>query len=1365
MKRTLELKLFFLALLCAVAQGALAQVSVWDGKSKEPPVIVEWPVYAIKNAAQFAWLIDCPRDYMSGKIYYRLDTDLDMGDQTWTPIGYINGEVVGFYSHLLGQGHTVRINISGVTENYQGLFAKIGYEGSVDNLHVIGKISCSRSRLVGGIAGENDGGSISNCWVSADVSSDWKESASAYTAKVGGIVGENHAGTIEYCCVTGDVTNNDADVGGIAGYNCSDNGGGIIRHCTFYGTRNSTHSQDNKYVGDQDATMENMYDSFNQGEYDAAGARALYRYALKYPYAINVSTEGYGTVEVSAGGENNIPGWRKGETITLTCKTGMVKSIEIKDSGDDTVSLQGQSHDGTMYWFVMPKGGVKIKLVFVTPGWLNHAGTEADPISIGSSADWDGFANYVSNVTSFSGKYVKLNADISASTMAGSSDHKFQGTFLGNNKTLTLNLSATGNDCAPFRYIDGATICDLKIAGTVNTSAKFGASIAAHNSGTSTITNCHSSVTIGGTISGDGTHGGFVAMNEGDATLVFAGCTFTGGMTGSADYNGGFVGWNAGSTIHYTHCIFAPAELTMGASNSCTFNRNGRNNITQSYFTRAFGEAQGTKAIAINKAPANLGSQVQDYGMVKAYENGLLYDGKYYTAISIPGSGTEANPCLIGTADQWNDFTGYIANGYTFSGEFVKLAGNISISTMAGTDNANSFQGTFDGDGHTLTVNYNTSEPRTAPFRHVKNAVIRNLTVAGTITTSAQFAAGIVGESHGSLTLTGCRSSVAINSSVQGDGTHGGLVSTLSGKDNAITIEGCVFDGSFATTNGTSNCGGFIGWPVYNRPTIRHSLMMPGSVAAGMLKNTFSRWHTTYMPTIEKCFFIATENLPEDQGSAGQGVSTIPDQFGKLEKDYGLVKVYTNGIQYDGMYYLESALILPGSGTESDPYTIGSTADWDNFAKQTGSGCHYTNQYIKLTSDISVTAMADTFEGTFDGNGHTLTVNIDLKDWGLQAAPIRNTRNATIKNLKTAGTITSNYLYMAGIVGNVKGNTTIENCSSSIALHSGDITIIGGLVACVNSDVTLNISGCAFTGSLTIGGSYKLLGGGIVGISNQQTNISIRDCLFAPSELATQWSKFYTFVTDEVDKFSVTGCYYTQDYGTVQGTKAIALASAPVSLGEQVKDYGMLKAYEGGIFFDGKYYVDDSKIGLDDKADNGSVISELDGITVDIALTGCTLYKDGAWNTICLPFNLTLAGSPLDGAVARPLSSASISGLTLNLAFGDAVTELKAGTPYIIKWASGDNIVNPQFIGVTIDATDRSFDNGANGDKRVRFIGVYKSIAFDGEDKSVLLLGGGNTLYHPVSGAGVGALRAYFKIGDSATKATISVKGSVLTVK
>ena len=130
-----------------------------------------------------------------------------------------------------------------------------------------------------------------------------------------------------------------------------------------------------------------------------------------------------------------------------------------------------------------------------------------------------------------------------------------------------------------------------------------------------------------------------------------------------------------------------------------------------------------------------------------------------------------------------------------------------------------------------------------------------------------------------------------------------------------------------------------------------------------------------------------------------------------------------------------------------------------------------------------------------------------------------------------------------------------------------------------------------------------------------------------------------------------------------------------------------------------------------------------------------------------------LEGSALEGAVARPLTAASISGTTLNLTFGDAVTTLTAGTPYIIKWESGNNIVSPVFYGVTIDKTDRSYDNGQSGDIRVRFLGTYKSTAFDSENKSILLMGGENMLYYPTNGAGIGAQRAYFKIGSDAALA------------
>ncbi|MBP3787578.1 MAG: hypothetical protein ILA22_05520, partial [Prevotella sp.] len=182
-------------------------------------------------------------------------------------------------------------------------------------------------------------------------------------------------------------------------------------------------------------------------------------------------------------------------------------------------------------------------------------------------------------------------------------------------------------------------------------------------------------------------------------------------------------------------------------------------------------------------------------------------------------------------------------------------------------------------------------------------------------------------------------------------------------------------------------------------------------------------------------------------------------------------------------------------------------------------------------------------------------------------------------------------------------------------------------------------------------------------------------------------------------------------------------------------------------------------LALADAADNSDAITAHADKTLVVALSGCTLYKDGSWNTLCLPFDvdLTATDCPLYGATARSLTAASVSGTTLNLTFGDAVNTLDAGTPYIIKW-DGDgtsNIENPVFEGVTIEATKNDYDTNAESvttDERVRFVGTYKSTAFDAENKSILLMGGENTLYYPAEGAGIGSFRAYFKIGgdDSA---------------
>ena len=118
---------------------------------------------------------------------------------------------------------------------------------------------------------------------------------------------------------------------------------------------------------------------------------------------------------------------------------------------------------------------------------------------------------------------------------------------------------------------------------------------------------------------------------------------------------------------------------------------------------------------------------------------------------------------------------------------------------MVGAYPGHAFEGKFHGTGHTITVNYGSSESNittvyTAPFLYVNGGTVDGLIVDGSIYTAAKFAAGFMGRAEGTTSITNCRSSVIINSSVEGDGTHGGFVADI--QDGATTIAGCVFNGS-----------------------------------------------------------------------------------------------------------------------------------------------------------------------------------------------------------------------------------------------------------------------------------------------------------------------------------------------------------------------------------------------------------------------------------------------------------------------------------------------------------------------------------------------------------------------------------------
>jgi hypothetical protein len=190
---------------------------------------------------------------------------------------------------------------------------------------------------------------------------------------------------------------------------------------------------------------------------------------------------------------------------------------------------------------------------------------------------------------------------------------------------------------------------------------------------------------------------------------------------------------------------------------------------------------------------------------------------------------------------------------------------------------------------------------------------------------------------------------------------------------------------------------------------------------------------------------------------------------------------------------------------------------------------------------------------------------------------------------------------------------------------------------------------------------------------------------------------------------------------------------------------------------------------LTDIGDNTEAISTAaeSGKKFNVTLDGRTLYKDGEWNTLCLPFNTTKTGLLADATIMeldvdgkydendRPDANGAYQTIldadgTLHLFFKDA-DAISAGVPYIIKWAnSGEELENPVFENVLINSTASTSVSFTGG----QFLGSYSSQSFSGQNKSILFLGeDGKTLVWPENGAKIGAFRANFDLGNNSVRA------------
>ena len=201
------------------------------------------------------------------------------------------------------------------------------------------------------------------------------------------------------------------------------------------------------------------------------------------------------------------------------------------------------------------------------------------------------------------------------------------------------------------------------------------------------------------------------------------------------------------------------------------------------------------------------------------------------------------------------------------------------------------------------------------------------------------------------------------------------------------------------------------------------------------------------------------------------------------------------------------------------------------------------------------------------------------------------------------------------------------------------------------------------------------------------------------------------------------------------------------------------------------YIIDITPVSLANNADNNSVLTTYKGQTIDVVLTGRTLYKDGAWNTLCLPFPLTeeKVTAQLAPSALMTLSNSDFdsSNARLTLDFENA-TAIEAGKPYIIRWTKPNgyeghendyDLAAPVFTGVTIPAayTDADAISSALGAATITtsyadFVGTYSPVGIYTADRTKLYLSDANTLYCPTGESyKVNACRAYFLLKNGLT--------------
>ena len=202
--------------------------------------------------------------------------------------------------------------------------------------------------------------------------------------------------------------------------------------------------------------------------------------------------------------------------------------------------------------------------------------------------------------------------------------------------------------------------------------------------------------------------------------------------------------------------------------------------------------------------------------------SGTIKGGTFNTPMT--GSGTESDPYQIGTADQLKLFRDIVngAGGQTQNrGAYAVLTADIDLNnepwTPIGPDRDSAYTGTFDGQGHTvknLSVTVNVQPGRAGLFGCVKDGTIRKLTVAGSVSCTANqgWCGGIAGYAMDE-TIENCASLCTV-SCTGIDARVGGIVGLVDYNSRTLIIRDCYNIGNITGNGntGSSDTGGICGF-------------------------------------------------------------------------------------------------------------------------------------------------------------------------------------------------------------------------------------------------------------------------------------------------------------------------------------------------------------------------------------------------------------------------------------------------------------------------------------------------------------------------------------------------------------------------